>query len=182
MYLNLSFPFRKMSTNRTEGWVFILENLALGFCLWEKMIVKLHHAKCMEYDNFSFFFFLWDLYFIPVPAVFHLWENLYRNCSLSTSLWKDKVERIGVSAMKIRKSLLIIVHLQAPTRKENFIAVGSGHILFWDLMVSMNYSSNMYSLFLFKTLAFQWLNCSYSCTWHHDFSQKSHKLNCMWRL
>lgn len=91
-----------------------------------------------------FFFFLWELYFISGPAVFHLWENLYRNCSLSTSLWKDKVERVGVSAVKMGKLLLIIVLLQAATRKENFIAVGSRHNLFWDLMASKNYNSNMY--------------------------------------
>lgn len=57
---------------------------------------------------------------------------------------KDKVGRIGVRAMKMRKSPLIVVHLQVTTRKENFIAVGSGHVPFGDLMASVNYHSNMY--------------------------------------
>jgi len=46
--------------------------------------------------------------------------------------------------MKIRKLLLIIVHLQATTKKEYYIVVASGCIVFWGLMASVNYISNMY--------------------------------------
>lgn len=122
---------------RKSGWSFPPK-----FCLWKEIIVKLHRVKCMECDYFSFFSGSYISYQVLQFSISG--KNLYRNCSLSTSLWKDKVERVGVSAVKIGKLLLIIVLLQAATRKENFIAVGSRHNLFWDLMASMNYNSNMY--------------------------------------
>lgn len=148
------FSFQKNEHKQNDEYCIYLRNSDWSFlqcfvCGGKKRkIVKLHYVKCIECD--LIFIFIFKLYFIPVPAVFHLWENLYRNCSLSTSLWKDKVERIEPRARKIRKSLLSIVLVQATLRKKYFIALGSGHILFWDLMANKNYNSNMIGSFYFK--------------------------------
>lgn len=105
----------------------------------EKNTIKLHHVKCMVCDYLSFFSGNYVSYYCLHFSI------CGKTCiEIVVYQLKDKVGRIGVRAMKIRKSLLITVHLQVTARKDNFIAVGSGHVPFGDLMASVDYRSNMY--------------------------------------